>query len=813
MQWRNWLDGLRNINKNPRRSLRAKKARRSMDLRSRQFSLASESLEMRALLSTFYVDNTADYTITNDQGAVGLDAGDTVTWNGTTNGGPVAGLTFGTNAFDTIQGAIGAAAASGDTINVAEGTYALSSAVSVNKQVTIKGAQAGVDARTRNAVPESIVDANALVSFAVTTFAIQSGISGAVIDGFTLQNAHGTGATGVGGVYLAAGSNGSTIQNNIIQNNNAGIFLANNSSLNQTVIQKNLFKDNNAGGTLPDIRADASSSGGGVQNVLITENRFTNTTHVKDSWGVGFDSGANTNITISNNTVDKHGRGFYFNGTTNSTISGNDITLSGVATQDRYGIQFASGSDGLVAQNNRISNSSDFGIEVIGTATNLTISKNGLVNIAKPLRLTGYVGAILDVSSNYWGTSDPAAILASFTDTDVDTGIDFTPLLDNDEAPADVGPVGFKADVSSVTVHNLGLQAGPATRIQEGINTSTSTGTVNVLAGTYDETLSGSIGKLALTAGVIANLDGSVDGVVDVGAATLNTKGSAVGTFTIGNGTKNDGATEDELSLAAAGELVVDITNLTTSDKLDVNGKVSLGNSKLTLNVAPFAYNDGDEIILIDNDGTLDLVSGTFAGLADGAVVSTNFGNTGKTARISYSGGDNNDVSIVVDEAAPVIPVTNNGQNDTVEIRVVDDTLQTLIGGVVVDARPIDAVTTLTFTGESGFNDVLTIDLSTSPELAQLTNITFNAGDGAETGDKIVFKGATGGSVATLSYDGTDINKGSITVGGLTINFDGVDKNTINITGTTDLTINFAAGDANIEFTTVDADTTQITGN
>src|SRR5262245_2861931 len=77
-----------------------------------------ETLEDRRLLATLYVDNPGDFVITTDQGAPGLDNGDTVTWNpgaGSQHGPAVTGLTFGTNAFSTIQSAVTAATA-GDTL-------------------------------------------------------------------------------------------------------------------------------------------------------------------------------------------------------------------------------------------------------------------------------------------------------------------------------------------------------------------------------------------------------------------------------------------------------------------------------------------------------------------------------------------------------------------------------------------------------------------------------------------------------------------------------------------------------------------------
>src|SRR5262245_44830057 len=73
-----------------------------------------EQLEDRRLLATLYVDNALDYAITTDTAPNGLSNGDTVTWNpgaGSQHGSPVTGLTFGTNAFSTIQAAVNAAAA------------------------------------------------------------------------------------------------------------------------------------------------------------------------------------------------------------------------------------------------------------------------------------------------------------------------------------------------------------------------------------------------------------------------------------------------------------------------------------------------------------------------------------------------------------------------------------------------------------------------------------------------------------------------------------------------------------------------------
>ena len=101
------------------------------------------------------MDNPGDYIITTDQGAGGLDNGDTVTWNpgpGSAHGGPVAGLTFGTHAFSTIQDAVNAAVDGADAIRVGPGTF--SQLVTINKTVDLFGNQVGVDARTAPDCPK-----------------------------------------------------------------------------------------------------------------------------------------------------------------------------------------------------------------------------------------------------------------------------------------------------------------------------------------------------------------------------------------------------------------------------------------------------------------------------------------------------------------------------------------------------------------------------------------------------------------------------------------------------------------------------------
>ena len=85
----------------------------------------------------------------------------------------------------------------------------------------------------------------------------------------------------------------------------------------------------------------------------------------------------------------------------------------------------------------------------------------------------------------------------------------------------------------------------------------------------------------------------------------------------------------------------------TQYDQLNVTGTVGLGGATLTVTLG-FTPAAGNTFTIINNDDT-DAVTGTFAGLAQGAT----FTESGTTFQISYVGGDGNDV--VLTAQAPVV--------------------------------------------------------------------------------------------------------------------------------------------------------------
>ncbi len=155
-------------------------------------------------------------------------------------------------------------------------------------------------------------------------------------------------------------------------------------------------------------------------------------------------------------------------------------------------------------------------------------------------------------------------------------------------------------------------------------------------------TATGIIGEINTPEGIpaMAIFDGAntiINGVFSPGQSpgqvTVN------GDFTIGSG--------DRLLV----EFLDYLNPGTDFDQVVVNGLVTITDATLELdNITGAAEDSCETVTLIDNDGT-DAVIGTFAGITEGA--SVNLGDI--TGKISYVGGDGNDVVLVLDDTLPTV--------------------------------------------------------------------------------------------------------------------------------------------------------------
>jgi fibronectin-binding autotransporter adhesin len=153
-------------------------------------------------------------------------------------------------------------------------------------------------------------------------------------------------------------------------------------------------------------------------------------------------------------------------------------------------------------------------------------------------------------------------------------------------------------------------------------------------------TVNGQRGNIVVSSNGILKGTGTV-GSVQVLAGGRVEPGNSPGCLNTGN-----------LGLASGTTYAIEINGATVCtqyDRTNVTGTVSLGGATLSITkdsgYSPIA---GASFTIIQNDGS-DAVSGTFAGLAEGAT----FENNGVSYRISYAGGDGNDVVLTVGASAP----------------------------------------------------------------------------------------------------------------------------------------------------------------
>ncbi|MBI1879810.1 MAG: DUF11 domain-containing protein [Chloroflexi bacterium] len=314
-------------------------------------------------------------------------------WVGLPNGtvvdadpGPgVINATIGTDAFATIQAGVNAVDPGG-TVNVLAGTY--TELVTVNKTVTLGGAQQGVDARTRPFVAAN----ESIVNNPGGSFSLQA--NNVVLDGFTVQGTTAGSPLGTG-IYLSGLFSGYNIRNNIVQNNIFGLYPHSSGSV-QTIIQQNLFQNNNNSGAA---NGNGIYSDQGLSNALIDNNRFTN--NFNSAILITRVSITNTDIIISNNQVTSSSF-IVVGGTTNALITGNTVANSGT-----YGIWLFGGNGNITVLRNSATSSALNGLNIsnsfgLGPNQNLHLDSNTLTGNGFGIRVeAGALSGSIDANCNF----------------------------------------------------------------------------------------------------------------------------------------------------------------------------------------------------------------------------------------------------------------------------------------------------------------------------------------------------------------------------------------------------------------------------
>ncbi|HZL33789.1 MAG TPA: NPCBM/NEW2 domain-containing protein [Tepidisphaeraceae bacterium] len=323
--------------------------------------------------------------------------------------------------YSTIQSAV-YAAAPGATINVDAGTYP--ELVKIDRPLTLRGAQAGVDARSniRIAANSESILTGYTYSDGTRSGGFYINANDVTLDGFTVQgNTNATGSCPAG-VVIAPKISGTHILDNIIRNNVTGLYLSNYSSTDPAIIEHNRFSNNNNPGNNSgrDIYSDGGVSGGNLTNVLIDSNAFVTNSSVAGSQiyegALALESrtlNSQSNITFSNNVEDGVGKGVLIYNADNLTFTGNTITH----TLDQWSgaLRFEGGDTHVLISGNTIYDNTGPGVAVDSKAlpmanSGFVLKNNNFYNnntvygnkLSVVVDGTTYNGTF-DARNNWWG--------------------------------------------------------------------------------------------------------------------------------------------------------------------------------------------------------------------------------------------------------------------------------------------------------------------------------------------------------------------------------------------------------------------------
>jgi hypothetical protein len=324
-------------------------------------------------------------------------------------------------------------------INVAEGRY--EEQVKIMRTVTLNGAQAGVDARTRSGEHESVITDKC--------GPVQIEADNVKIDGFTIEGSELPDPCFLSGIWTNPGGTGThgghTIVNDIVQNNISGIELDSDGTF-PTLVQHNLILNNNKPGP---------GSGNGIQTnfelrkAKVEENKFSGDT---SSSFLVVTASSNINVT-GNELVGGNPEGFAFASVSNTAISANtSIGSTSTGTVDLFG-----GDSGITITANVLANGVR-GIQVenpfaVGANSAISahencISGNSIAGLEEDLGGYSPVSAgSLNAKENWWGSPSGPTIASNpggNGDRIVDTDgvVDYKPWTTTQ--PAAPCPVAFE---------------------------------------------------------------------------------------------------------------------------------------------------------------------------------------------------------------------------------------------------------------------------------------------------------------------------------------------------------------------------------
>ncbi|WP_336490494.1 Ig-like domain-containing protein [Methylobacterium nigriterrae] len=370
---------------------------------------------------------------------------------------------------------------------------------------------------------------------------------------------------------------------------------------------------------------------------------------------------------------------------TGTAEAGSTVTLYDTDGTTVLGSATASGSIYSITSAALSEGNHTLTVKATDAAGNISVASSGLVvtvdTVAPALSVTSSGGTVYASTQLITGTVPDSADIGTTVTLREGSTVLGTAVVQADHtwnASVDLGTYGAHAITVSDTdaagntgqaqVSYILAQPDPGPDTNGSLTQSPAAGETLTLSGKTDGSLEkDGAGTLVITgtntytgpttvqAGLLL-VDGSITSPVTVQSGAVLGGHGSTGTVTIeSGGTLSPGnspgvlSTQD-LSLAAGAVLKEEIGGTAAGqfDQLHVTGSVNLGGATLNaVAYGSFVSARGDSFVFIDNDGT-DAVSGTFAGLNEGASLSIG----SRSYQISYHGGDDNDV-VLTDITVP----------------------------------------------------------------------------------------------------------------------------------------------------------------
>lgn len=559
---------------------------------------------------------------------------------------------FGYDAFATIQNAIGAVA-EGGIVNVAAGLY--TEDLTISKQIDLIGAGKSIT-KIKGIANVAVAD----WPLAVPNIDIQA--DGVKVHGFTIEGSDYESGKYVSGTVIT-GENIEIYNNNFVTTradntdelgqaittySKTAIPTADISGLN---IHNNTFSGSGSVGT----EAIYINPHVGSGTVTINANEFSGSIFV----GITVESG---DINITGNDIDSTvvGKGFYGIRFMDTSYVAN---YSGIVVSDntiqnfQKGVRVGNGGDGTSVLTASISSNT-----IIGNDTGIWARKGSALTVDDNNLAGNTIGIQNDITTdvnavhNWWGTAVESTIDGNVSDhVNYDLyWVNSTMTILSDASIDAVYVDGSYSDGSADT-HIFGYDAFAT--IQEGVDVVDEEGTVNIAAGTYNESVT--VDKDITIAGVGETT--VVTPSIDQDGFTITADGVMIQNLKITSSNSAPASTDPDYNVAPANKAI----SVEEADDLEINNVTveTTGNKAMGIWVGNIGYGNSnnlsiiDSTIIINNESTgIYAEGGTTAQTGwsiTGNTITANLGNplelydvtdstvSGNTLTTSASGGSN----------------------------------------------------------------------------------------------------------------------------------------------------------------------------